>query len=299
MACNKLKKVKVKIYVVSDKKINKKFKNTIFKSVGKINMSQKRNIAVSIANNKYIAFLDSDCYPSDNWLINAIKTLKKNKNIGLVSGPDFPYPNQKGFQKTIGLAHKSFILSGSKTFRKNLSPTKVIKQASSCNMVLEKKTYNYVNGMDPKIYIGEDVDFCNRINNHFKIIYSPKIKIFHKSRKFLPFLAQRYAYGTCVFDTFKKAKFTKNFQYFGPLIITLNLILGIFSVNMYFGIYVLYLNLFFYLVIFFESLRLSQNIIEIIKLNIIFLLGIIFFGLGSIAKILGISKNLKAIYTYR
>ena len=68
---------------------------------------------------------------------------------------------------------------------------------------------------------------------------------------------------------------------------------------MYFGIYVLYLNLFFYLVIFFESLRLSQNIIEIIKLNIIFLLGIIFFGLGSIAKILGISKNLKAIYTYR
>ena len=75
MACNKLKKVKVKIYVVSDKKINKKFKNTIFKSVGKINMSQKRNIAVSIANNKYIAFLDSDCYPSDNWLINAINAL--------------------------------------------------------------------------------------------------------------------------------------------------------------------------------------------------------------------------------
>ena len=35
MACNKLKKVKVKMYVVSDKKINKKFKNTIFKSVGK------------------------------------------------------------------------------------------------------------------------------------------------------------------------------------------------------------------------------------------------------------------------
>ena len=295
--CNELKNVKVNIYVISDIKIKKKFRNTFFLSYGKINMSEKRNLAVNLTKDKYIAFLDSDSYPSRTWLINGIKKL--NKNIGLVTGPDFPYPNQKGFHKTIGLAHKSFILSGSKTFRKNISQAKEIKQASSCNMIMKKKTFDRVNGMDSKIFIGEDVDFCNRINKHYKILYSPNVKIFHKSRKFLPFLAQRYAYGTCVLDTLKKSNYLSNIQYFGPLIITLGFILTIFSINTFIGIYLLSLNITFYLIILFESIKLSLNIFEIIKLNIIFVLGIIFFGIGSISKILGISKNLKAIYTYR
>ena len=85
----------------------------------KINMSKKRNIGVSLSKTKYVAFLDSDCYPTKNWIYNAIKILKKNKNIGLITGPDFPFSNQTGFQKTIGIAHKSFILSGSKIFRKS------------------------------------------------------------------------------------------------------------------------------------------------------------------------------------
>ena len=47
-----------------------------------------------------------------------------------------------------------------------------------------------------------------------------------------------------------------------------------------------------------------ENKYEVIKKNLEeklenFDYEIIFFGLGSIAKILGISKNLKAIYTYR
>ena len=298
-ACNKIVNVKIKIFIISDIKINKKFKNTVFKSFGKINMSKKRNLATKYVKDKYLAFLDADCYPTKNWLSNAINILKKNKKIGIVSGPDFPFPDQKGFHKTLGLAHKSIILSGSKTFRKNLSKTKEVKQVSSCNMVMEKKTFEYVNGMDPKIYIGEDVDFCNRINNFFKIVYSPRVKIFHKSRTFLPFLAQRYAYGTCVLDAFKKTKSIKNFQYFGPLIITLSFILGIFYFLIPYGEYILFINIFIGCIIVFESIKISKNIFEIMKLIIIFVLSIVSFGFGSIARILRFSKNLKSIYTYR
>ena len=298
-ACLKLKKVKIKIYVILDVKIKKKKKKILFLPFGKINMSKKRNIGVGLSNTKYIAFLDSDCYPTKNWIYNAIKILEKSKKIGLVTGPDFPFPNQKGLQKTIGIAHKSFILSGSKIFRKNLSSKKIVKQASSCNMVLKKETYNFVKGMDSKIYIGEDVDFCNRINKFFDILYSPNVKIFHKSRKFLPFLAQRYAYGTCIFDTIKYAGTFKNLQYFAPLILTIFLILGLFSFLNSLLINFLYINFVVLLAIFIESLRLSFNLSEIAKLNLILFLGIILFGLGSISKIFGFSKNLKAIYTYR
>ena len=298
-ACNQLTNVNIKIYIISDKKISKKFKNTIFKSFGKINMSKKRNLAMKYVKDKYIAFLDADCYPTKNWLINAINILKKDKKIGIVSGPDFPFPEQKGFHKTIGLAHKSFILSGSKTFRKNLSSKKKVKQVSSCNMILKKKTFEKVNGMDPKIYIGEDVDFCNRVNNFFKIIYSPNVKIFHKSRQFIPFLAQRFSYGTCILDAFKMTKSIKNIQYFGPLIVTLFLFVGIFASFVPYGQYVIFLNILILIIIIFESLKLSSNIYEILKLVIILSSGIIFFGIGSIAKIFGFSKNLKTIYTYR
>ena len=166
-------------------------------------------------------------------------------------------------------------------------------------MVLKKETFERVNGMDPKIYIGEDVDFCNRVNKLFNIIYSPNVKIFHKSREFIPFLAQRYSYGTCIFDAFKITKSIKNIQYFGPLIVTLFLFLGVFSSFTPYSEHIIFINILVLTVILFESIKLSSNIFEILKLIIILSSGIIFFGIGSIAKIFGFSKNLKAIYTYR
>ena len=297
--CNKLEKIKVKIFVITDKKNKKKFKNTIFKSFGSINMSKKRNLAVKLSNHKYLAFLDSDSYPTKDWLINGIKILQNDKTIGLVSGPDLPLPNQKGLTKIIGQSHKSFLLSGSKTFRKNIEKERICKQVSSCNMILERKTFNKAKGMDPEIYIGEDVDFCNRINKFTNIIYSPNVKIFHESRSFIPFLAQRYAYGTCIFDTVKKDLSLKNFQYFGPLLITLL----IFIAPLYFlflsNYYLLTFILIFVLFLFIESTKVSRKIYEIPTIFFIIFLGIIFFGLGSISKILRTSKNLRSIYTYR
>ena len=40
-------------------------------------MSVKRNKAVKICKENYIAFIDSDAYPTKNWLFNGIKILNK------------------------------------------------------------------------------------------------------------------------------------------------------------------------------------------------------------------------------
>ena len=76
-------------------------------------------------------------------------------------------------------------------------------------------------------------------------------------------------------------------------------LLSLFSYSYNLQLSFIYINIFFMLLVFIESLRLSNNPIEIIKLNIILILGVVFFGLGSISKILGFSKNIKSIYTYR
>ncbi len=298
--CLKQKKINVKIFVVSDFKLNKKINSKKIKylNYGKIHMSEKRNKAVSLSKDKYIAFIDSDAYPTKEWIYNAIKLLKKNSKIHMVTGPDLPFPNQKGWSYDIGLAHKSFLLSGSKVFRKNIKGETFVSQASSCNMVLRKNIYQKVGGMNQKIYIGEDIDLCDKFSKYGKIIYSPFVKIFHKSRDLIPFIKQRYAYGTCIDHIFSRGVFLNNIQYLVPLFITLYIfLLPLFQLfdqlkylyNLSFII--------FNLIIFFEVIRISLNPIRIIKVFFIVYLGFILFGLGSLFKFLGLTKNIKQIYT--
>ena len=102
------------VSIVLDKKNKKKLPKTKFKThiivSGKINMSEKRNIAARKFNSKYIAFIDSDAYPDKNWLKNAVKYLS-NKSIHAVGGPDVPFKKQTYSEKITYLCHGSFFVS--------------------------------------------------------------------------------------------------------------------------------------------------------------------------------------------
>ena len=104
------KKVKI---IISLNKTNKK-KNTDknlkiiiskYKAIGK-----KRNLAVDACKTKYLAFIDSDAYPSKNWIESTFKFLNR-KNVGIVAGPHVDPPNQSYYQIIIGLVKKSFLIT--------------------------------------------------------------------------------------------------------------------------------------------------------------------------------------------
>ena len=301
-SCLNQKDFKISIYLITDRKVKKKYlpKKGKYLNFGTINMSEKRNRAVQLCKDEYIAFIDSDAVATTDWVKNGINILRKNKNIAIVTGPDLPFSNQKGWSKTIGLAHKSFLLSGSKVFRKNINKQVFCSQASSCNMILVKKFFLEVNGMDEKIYIGEDIDLCDKIIKIKKILYSPIVKIFHRTRNFVPFIFQRYAYGTSIDHVFSRNIFINNIQYLVPFLIFMYFVIFpfIFFFDFFFEIYFLSIISFNILVLI-ETLKLSKKIIEIIKLNIIIYLSIFSFGLGSLMKFLGLSKNIRRAYTYR
>ena len=168
-------------------------------------------------------------------------------------------------------------------------------------MIIRKTAYNFVGGMDEKIYIGEDKDLCDKINKFFKILYSPKVLIYHRVRDFIPFLYQRFSYGTSIIDIVRNNKRINlnNIQYFIPMIVVLFVIfLPVSLFNNFLNFLILAIFALLNSVILIESLRISFHPIKFTKIFLIIYLNIICFGIGSLMFFLGI-KKIKKIYTKR
>jgi len=60
------------------------------------------------------------------------------------------------------------------------------------------------NGMNENIYIGEDKQLFENLKEkvkNFKALFSPDIFVYHKQRKILKFLLQRFSYGTVLIES--------------------------------------------------------------------------------------------------
>ena len=97
------------IIVINNK--NKKYKNSLkFKRLKisffyelKVGIPSARNKCLKVIKNKkfkYGSFLDDDCIVDKDWLVNHLNLLEENKNIDIVTGPQFSKSN-KLFHKII------------------------------------------------------------------------------------------------------------------------------------------------------------------------------------------------------
>jgi GT2 family glycosyltransferase len=175
--------------------------NFVLKKIitGKVFMSRKRNLAAKKFKTEFIAFIDSDCYPCKNWLHNSIKYLL-DKKIHVVGGPNIPFKNQSYSEMISSYCKRSFFVSGHLNYRKYKSPKKYCKDyLESCNLIMRRKIFLNINGMNEKIYIGEDKELFERLKNkvnNFKALFSPNVFVYHKQRSIFKFLLQRLSYGT-------------------------------------------------------------------------------------------------------
>ena len=174
--------------------------------VGKINMSKKRNLAAKKFKTKYIAFIDSDAYPNINWLKNATNHLS-NKKIHIVGGPNVPFKNQNYSEKISHYCKRSFFVTGHLNYRKYMSPEKFCDDwLESCNLVMKRNFFLKHDGMNEKNYFQEDQEFFDRLRakiKNFKVLFSPKVYVYHKERVISKFLLQRLAFGTALIEATK------------------------------------------------------------------------------------------------
>ncbi|WP_448598840.1 glycosyltransferase family 2 protein [Thermoleptolyngbya sp.] len=142
---------------------------------------EARNAGVVASQSKILAFTDSDCQPSKDWLENGLKAVEKANLVGgrvqvLLNNPDHPHPVES-FEAVFAFNNQSYVL------KKRFSVT--------ANLFVSREVFDAVGGF--RQGVSEDKDWCHRaIAAGYSIIYQDDVCVGHPARKTWAELARKW-----------------------------------------------------------------------------------------------------------
>jgi len=152
-----------------------------------------RNCGSRVARGELLAFIDSDCIASPEWL---------EELVGLFGDPEVAAVggfvdgmHTSSFLDRYELAMSSLTLGNRERSGQQGEDTFYLP---SCNLLVRSSAFREASGFNPEMHVGEDVDLTWRFRDSgHRIIYMPKGRIGHEHRNaFFPFLKRRFQYGT-------------------------------------------------------------------------------------------------------
>ncbi|MBI2871165.1 MAG: glycosyltransferase [Candidatus Omnitrophica bacterium] len=187
-----------------------------FVPTGPVNPGRKRDIGAREANGQILAFLDSDAYPTPEWLTLATRHFQ-NPLVAAVGGPGVTPEEDSLLQKVSGLIYESPLGGGPASFRYTPGTLREVDDFPSCNLLVRRADFEAVRGFNSDFWPGEDTVLCRDLVHRLskKIVYEPKAVVFHHRRSlFRGHLSQvrQYAYHRGYFakrfpETSRKAAF--------------------------------------------------------------------------------------------
>ncbi|MFZ5955031.1 MAG: glycosyltransferase [Nanoarchaeota archaeon] len=207
---------------------NKKYNDKRLKIIktGHIKPSAKRNLGMEKATGNFFAFIDSDAYPSKDWLKNAIRYFEDEK-IGIVGGPNLTPPNVNFAEKISGYVLSNFLATGPACVRYKIEKNQYVKELPSCNYISRREISPKY---DVNFLTAEDSEFCFKISEKgYKILYAKDVVVYHHRRDSLKkHIKQMYIYGRDIAWLTKK-DFSFDKLYFSLLtLFVLGIVAGIF-----------------------------------------------------------------------
>lgn len=152
-----------------------------------------RNVGARAASGEILAFIDSDCTASVDWLAELLPAFADPKTVavgGLVDGmcSDSAVDRYEKVMSSLSLGGREMSgNSGDDTF-----------YLPSCNLLVRREAFLQAGGFNDSMHVGEDVDLTWRLRDGgWTIVYLPVGRVFHEHRSSLrSFMARRFDYGT-------------------------------------------------------------------------------------------------------
>ena len=207
----RFKGLKVNIIVVDNnssdgsvKAIRNKFPQIkVIQNQKNLGFAQGNNIGIRYAlknNTDYIMLLNNDTLVEKNFLVQLIKAMEKDNEIGIISpkiyfAPGFEFHKDRYKNKDKGrvIWYAGGLLDWQNILASHLGVDEIdngqynkITETSfvtGCCMLIKREVFNKIGLFNPKYFLyWEDIDLCFRAKKAgFKIFYAPQAKIWHKN----------------------------------------------------------------------------------------------------------------------
>lgn len=152
-----------------------------------------RNVGASLASGEILAFIDSDCSASQEWLNELIPAFN-NQSMAAVGGQvdgmctESAVDRYESIMSSLSLGVRERTGSGGNdTF-----------YLPSCNLLVRRTAFRSAGGFKDEMHVGEDVDLTWRLRDKgWTISYLPTGNVLHEHRSSLrSFMSRRFDYGT-------------------------------------------------------------------------------------------------------
>jgi GT2 family glycosyltransferase len=134
----------------------------------------------------FILLTNNDMTYSENFLEPLVDLANNNSSIGIVS-PKVLYMHDPGLIYCAGGEFKLSLCGGVNTYQGKESSgygneEREITLAEGSCLLVKKEVFETIGLIDEKYFMYfEDLDFSNRVRKYFKIYYTPKSKVYHKT----------------------------------------------------------------------------------------------------------------------